>query len=561
MRGVGRARAVRAWRAAIVVALVLAGGAHAQTSIEDVDDLRAAAARGGEYRIAPGTYALDATLDVVGTLSIVGSGPAEVLLEASGGPIAIRVGEGARLHLEGIGLTWVGDGPGDLVVVRHGHVTLRDVGLGFARAGTVESADPWRPGGHGSALVLQGQAEADVEDATIARNGNVAIEMLGSSTLRLADARVVENHRGLIAVEAARVDVQGTVFLDQFAQGIVLTDDAQATFRATGFGGNGRLDVEQGVWLEAIRLVDRARASFLGGVLRDSPTSGIAAAGSAEVIIDGMRLEANGGVLEDESRRWAAVFVTDEARVAVHDATVRGNLGGAFDVRSSGVLAIENSTIEANGAFGHTRVSDQGRLAVRGSRFVANDGAVFVHGNARAAIHDSELLDGGSSGVAVGESASVDVVGSIIAGHAGRGVWIDGDASVDLTDNTIAGNEMGVWLTGAATAFVTENRIHDNRHSGAVLLGTSRALFARNEIAGNARHGVTLADESGAILEDNVVRGNGLVGVLIVDAAAGTLERNTIAGSESGVHLEDQGAAQGVDNVFADNAQDVSDAR
>ncbi|MDV7402003.1 right-handed parallel beta-helix repeat-containing protein, partial [Arthrospira platensis SPKY1] len=104
-------------------------------------------------------------------------------------------------------------------------------------------------------------------------------------------------------------------------------------------------------------------------------------------------------------------------------------------------------------------------------------------GNARAAIHDSELLDGGSSGVAVGESASVDVVGSTIAGHAGRGVWIDGYASVDLTDNTIAGNKMGVWLTGATTAFVTENRIHDNLHSGAVLLGTTRALFARNEIA------------------------------------------------------------------------------
>ncbi|TVR92279.1 MAG: right-handed parallel beta-helix repeat-containing protein [Trueperaceae bacterium] len=544
----------------LVLALLLCA-AFAQTAIESVDDLVAAFASGGEYRIAPGTYALDGSLDVAGALSIVGSGPDDVTIEASGGPIAVRVGEGARLHLEGLRLVWAGDSAGDLVVVRNGHVVLRGVDLGLAKAGTVEPADPWRPAGHGTALVLQGRAEADVEDTRIIRNENAAIEVLGTSALRLATSQVGDNHRGIIAVQEARIDVRGSTFLDQFAQAIVLLDDAQATLTDSGFGGNGVLDVERGMWLEAIRVVDQARATFRGGIVRDSPVSAIAASGTAEVVIDGTLLEANGDGLEDGSRRWAAVVVMDEARVAVQRATVRGSLGGAFEVRQAGTLVIEDSTVAANGAFGHTRVSDQGTLVIQGSRFLGNEGSVFVHGDARAAIHGSELLDGASSGVTIGEAASVDIVGNTIAGHVARGVWIDGDASADLTDNTITGNEMGLWMTGAATAFVTENRVFDNLHSGAVLLGGTRAVFMRNEITGNGRNGVALADESGGHLEDNRLLGNGQVGVLIVDAATGTLEGNTIAGSESGVRLEDQGAAQGVDNVFSDNGQNVTEAR
>jgi parallel beta-helix repeat protein len=545
---------------AIALAL-LVFGASAQTPIESVDDLVAAVASGGEYRIVAGTYVLDASLDVAGTVSIVGGGPDDVIIEASGGPIAVRVGEGARLHLEGLRLLWTGETPGDLVVVRHGHVTLRGVDLGFAKGGTAPTPDPWRPGGHGAALVLQGASEGVVEDARITRNENAAIQVLGSSSLRLVASQVVDNVRGVVAAEEARIEVQDSAFLDQVAQAIALIDGAQATFVATGFGGNGLLDVERGQFLEAIRVVDRARATFEGGALQGAPTSGIAASGSAEVVIDGMLLEANGGVLADGSRSWPAVFVTGEARVAVQNATVRRNVGGAFDVRASGVLVVEGTTVTENGAFGHTRVSDQGRLAVQGSRFVGNDGAVFVHGNARAAIHDSELLDGGASGVTVGESASVEIVGNTIAGHAQRGVWIDGEASVDMSDNTVTGNEMGLWMTAAATALVTENRITDNLHSGAVLLGTTRAVFARNEIARNARNGVALADDTGGVLEDNELVGNGLVGVLVVGNATGTLERNTIAGSESGVRLENQGTAQGADNVFADNGQDVTEAR
>lgn len=550
-----------AFQLAIVALALLLCGAHAQTAIESVDDLVAAAASGGEYRIAPGTYALAASLDVTGALSIVGSGPDEVTIQAAGGPIAVRVGEGARLHLEGVRLVWTGDTPGDLVVVRNGHLTLRGVDLGFAKAGTVEPPDPWRPGGHGSALVLQGGAEAVVEEARIARSEHVAIEVLGSSALLLAASQVVDNHRGLVAVEEARIDVRGTTFLDQFNQAVVLVADAQATFSDSGFGGNGRLDVEGGVWLEAIRVVDRARATFQGGMLRDSPATGIAVSGNAEVIIDGMLLEANGGVLEDESRRWSAVFVTGEASVAIQRATVRGNPGGALYVRQSGTLVIEDTTVANNGSFGHTHVSDQGLLAVQGSRFVGNDGAVLMYGQARAAIHDSELVGGASSGVIIGESASVEIVRTTIAGNAQRGVWIDGNASADLADNTISGNEMGLWLTGAATASVNENRINDNMHSGAVLLGTTRAVFARNEIAGNARNGVALADGAGGILEANQLLGNGLVGVLFTDTASGTLEGNTITGSESGVRLENEGTAQGADNVFADNGQDVTEAR
>lgn len=543
----------------LAMALLL-GGAIAQTTIENVEELMAAFATGGEYRIAPGTYAVAETLSLSASLSIVGSDPAEVTIAASGGPIAVRVGEGARLHLEGLRLVWDDVTPGDLIVVRHGHVSLRRVDLGMAQAGTVEARDPWRDS-HGTALVLQGTASAVVEDARIARNANAAIEMLSSSTLSLEGSIVIDNHRGLIAVAEASLDVIDTAIVDQVAQGLVLAGTVQATFTDTVFAGNGRLDVERGLWLEAIRLVERSRATFVGGVLRDSPTNGIAASDSAEAVIDGMLIEANGGVIDGGNRSWSALFVTSDARVAVQRSMVRGNPAGAFDVRGAGTLVIEDAVVFENGGFGHTAARDQAVLVVQGSRVVANDGAVLVLGEARVVISESELVDGGSSGVVASESAQVRVQASTVAGHAERGLWIDGDATVDVVDCDVEGNAMGLWLTGAATAFVIESRIRDNRHSGAVLLGTSRGAFTDNEIVGNAQNGVALAESSGGVLEGNLLAGNGSVGVLLVDAATGSLERNTITGSPAGVRLEDQATAQGADNLFADNEQDVAEVR
>lgn len=550
--------------AVLLLALLTMLGAWAAAQgavIDSVESLVAAFATGGDYRIAPGSYAVDVGLEAAGTLRIVGDDRDRVLIESWGVPIAVRVHEGASLHLEGLRLVSLGDGPSDLIVVRQGDLTLRGVDLGFARAGTIDPPDPWRSGGHGSAVVGQGSAVLAVEDSRVTLSGNTAFEMLGTSTLRLDGVMIVDNQRGLMAGEEARIDVTDTLFLDQVAQAVMLFDDVRASFVDTGFGGNGAFDPDRQRFLEAIRVVDRASATFRGGVLRDSPTTGLGVGGAAEVVVDGMLIEGNGTVLDDGSRRWSAVFVTGDGRMAVQRSTLQRNGGGAFDVRGGATLVIEDATVAANGSFAHTTATEGATLVMQGSRVVDNEGAMFVTGSARAVIDATVIVDGATSGVVIGESARVEVTGSTIAGHAARGVWIDGDASVDLIDNTIDGNEMGLWMTGAATAVVNHNRIRSNRHSGAVLLEATRGAFARNEIAGNARNGVALAEASRGLLEENHIVANGIVGVLIVDEAAGTLERNTITGSDAGVLIEDQAVANGADNVFAANGQDVADER
>ncbi len=548
--------------AAAAAALLVYALAYGQPQIIDsVDELLAAFTAGGTYEIVPGSYAVPVPLVAHGEVSIVGSGREDVLLELAGGPIAVRVGEGAAVHLEGMRLVWVGDGPADLIVVRHGTVGLRSVDLGFAEAGTLETPDPWRPGGHGSALVLQGGATAATEDVVFARNGGNTIEVLDDATLQLVTPQVIDGFRGLVASGRARIEVGGGVFLDQVAQGVALIGESQADFVQTAFGGNGLLDVEAGQFLEAIRVGENARASFTGGVVRDSATVGLGVGGAASVVVRDVRFEANGEVREGVDRSWPAVGVNGEAQVAVHDSSVTGSPGGAFDVRNAGTLVLENVEVSGNGGFAHTSVSDQGRLAIQGGRFVGNAGAVFAGGEARAGIYEAELRDGAGHGVVVAQAASVELEGTVVAGHAERGVWVDGGASADVTGGAIEGNEMGVWLTGDATAFLTDVRVVGNRHSGVVLSGSARAVVETSEVSGHASNGVAAIEDAAVIVRDSTLRGNAVNGVLVGGAASATLERNAIEGGESGVRLESEGVAQGAENTFADNGMDVREAR
>ncbi|MFN2323482.1 MAG: right-handed parallel beta-helix repeat-containing protein [Trueperaceae bacterium] len=555
------ARRVRRIAACAVFGIAF-GLAHAQVQVIDsVDELLAAFAVGGAYEIVPGTYAVPEPLVAAGEVTIVGMGRESVQLEMHGGPIAVRVGEGTSVHLEGLRMVWAGDGPADLIVVRNGTLGLRSIDLGFAEAGTLETPDPWRPGGHGSALVLQGTSNAVTEDVVFARNAGNTIEVLDDATLQLVTPQVIDGHRGLVASGRAQIEVGGGVFLDQFAQGVALIGEAQADFVQTAFGGNGVLDVEAGQYLESIRVGDNARASFTGGVLRAAPATALGVGGGATVVVRGMRFEVNGAARPDLERSWSAVFVSDSAEVAVHDSSVTGSPGGAFTVRGAGTLVLDGVDVSGNGGFAHTSVSDRGQLAIQGGRFVGNAGAIFVGGEARAGIYEAELRDGVAHGVVVAQSGSVAIEGTVVAGHAERGLWVDGGASADVTGGAFEGNEMGVWLTGEATAFLTDVRVVGNRHSGVVLSGTARAVVETSEVSGHASNGVAAIEGAAVIVRDSTLRANVVNGVLVGGDATATLERNAIEGAESGVRLESQGVAQGVENTFAGNGMDVREVR
>ncbi len=549
-------------RALALLAALALGLAGAQPQLIDtVDELVAAFQNGGEYQIVPQTYRVEVPLVAGGDVRIVGQGRDAVLLELSGGPIAVRVGEGASVYLEGMRLVWTGEGPSDLIVVRGGALGLLSVDLGFAASGTVASPDPWRPGGHGSALVLQGAAAVETEDVIFARNGGNTIEVLDDATLRLITPQVIDGFRGLVASGRARIEVGGGVFLDQVAQGVALIGEAQADFVQTAFGGNGLLDAEREQFLEAIRVGEGARASFTGGVLRGSPTTGLGVFGEASVVVNGMRFEENGADRDDLSRAWQAVFVGGTAQVAVTASSVSGSPGGAFNVRQQGTLVLEDVEVSGNGGFAHTAVSDQGRLAVQGGRFVGNAGAVVATGEARVGLYGVELRDGGQHGLVLGQTASGDVEGGLVAGHAERGVWVDGTASLDVRGLRLEGNQMGLWLSGEATAFVSDATVIGNGHSGVVAGGGTRMVLETSEVAEHPSNGVALIESAQGIVRDSTLRANATNGVLVAGSASATLERNAFAGGAAGVRLESEGTAQGVENTFTDVGVDVDDAR
>lgn len=550
--------------AVVVLVLAFASGIHAgaQGLIDSVDDLTDAFEIGGEYRIVPNTYVMEEPLEVRVDVTLIGSDRERVSIEARGAPVAVRVVGDVDVHLEGLRLIYAGDAGSDLIVLRDARLTMRGVDLGFAKAGAAsDPPDADRPGGHGSSLVLLGDARVAASDLRIAQSEVAAVEANGTSVIVLVDSQLIGNFRGLLVGGEARLELRGTTVSGQYAQGLVIGDHAQALLVDTGFIDNGVVNAERGQFFEAVRVFGQARVDVEGGTFRDAPSVGLSVGGNAEVVLNGTLLEGNGGVYADIDRTWGAVLLQDDARMAIHGGSARANPGGAFEVNDMAGLALQDVLVEGNGSWGHTVVMDGALLSVRGGTFIDNAGALFVGDDGRAGIEGAELRGGGDLGIVAGVRASIEVTDTSIVDHGGRGVWIDGGASAELTNLTITGNEVGLWMTGSTTAFLRDSAILDHRHTGVALLGTARLVLEGNEVAGNTVNGVALTEGSSAVLSDNQLTANGDTGLLVQGTAMASLERNTIGGSPSGVRLEGEGQAQQTATTFADNVDDVVEDR
>jgi nitrous oxidase accessory protein NosD len=115
----------------------------------------------------------------------------------------------------------------------------------------------------------------------------------------------------------------------------------------------------------------------------------------------------------------------------------------------------------------------------------------------------------------VGAQGAASVLNSRIVGNASDGVWVDGNAALDLRTTQVVGNQVGVFVSGEGIATLAGNEILDNVRAG----------------------------------------------VVATDAGRADLQGNTIARSPIGVHLSSTAAVQGADNVFAEVGQQVLDGR
>lgn len=249
--------------------------------------------------------------------------------------------------------------------------------------------------------------------------------------------------------------------------------------------------------------------------MRDMAATGLVLAGASQVRMFGTTFDDVGGQHEGFDRPLTALVVQGNAHLTVEDGVLSANPGGALEVAEGGALVMRRVRVERNGGWTHTSIGGSGTAIVQDSTFAGNEGTLFVGGQATLGLASSELSGSGGYGLVVTVGAAATVVDSVITDNGEDGVWVDGNAFLDLRTTVVRGSRVGVWVSGEARAALSGNDLHDNDGAGVAVVGSARA-----ELLGNA-----------------------------------------FARSPVGVLLQDEGGVQGSENVFAEVGQQMMDAR
>jgi len=437
-----------------------AGIARSQPLLDSVPALVAAAAAGGSYQLAAGTYLVTEPWVVARDFELRGAGREATHLRLAAAPVGLRVEGGAEVRLAALALVHAADAGGDLVQVHDARLALHEVDLAFARS--APSPDGAKPFGYGSGLALTGAAHVVLTSSALAGHELSAIEAYDESVVELRDVALRRNATGVFATDRARVSIDGGSFTGHDGQALHARGSARVRVTASSFVDDGGVDVENGLQFDAVRIGEGAVATFDRSVFREHVRFALSLYGDAQVTTTGNLFEANGGRIEALDLTFSAVLIEGAGRWQSRGDTFRANPGGAFELIEEARAAVHEALLDANGSWSPVYVVGGAQLLLTASRFLGHDGAIYLSGASRSTLRDNLIADNGETGV-----------------------WLFGDATAELRGNTIRGHDVGVRLGHLA-----------------------RAWLVGNVVEGNGA-GVAIFDGSDALLEENVLRSNG----------------------------------------------------
>lgn len=176
-------------------------------------------------------------------------------------------------------------------------------------------------------------------------------------------------------------------------------------------------------------------------------------------------------------------------------------------------------------------VSDSAGVDITGSHISGNRGpGLMINRSAGATLRSTEVSRNSGHGLILGDVASVTVIDSFVRNNGLHGLWLTGrsraqllrsdvsensdqgikaenQATVNLTESTLASNWHGIQLTGSTRATVAETHMSTNRFDGIRVEGSAHATVSDSVLSSNTRGG-SLRGAGTAHLEDCLVESN-----------------------------------------------------
>ena len=251
------------------------------------------------------------------------------------------------------------------------------------------------------------------------------------------------------------------------------------------------------------------------------------------------------------------------------DTIIRSSAAGAAAlIVGTGDFRLANLTLEHIGdEIASVLVSNNGSLTADNVRLAGavGDPTTSVDGHGIAIVHQQDaptlrhttlrnlLVEGNTGiGVAVIGPGALTIEASTSRSNGFCGIcFIEGqDGTGQITDVTVAGNELGIGATGSADVTIETSRILDNTTVGVLIEDEASVTIRSATIWNNGETGIEALEQSTATLAESTVSGHRR-GAAVGDNATAILEDNWFDTNEAGIVLGGSASAEVNGNEFA----------
>ncbi len=309
-------------------------------------DLAEAVATAGTVHLEDRVYRLDAPLNVVRPVTVVGRGADQTVLEVTAAGYGLGVRATGMVALRGLTVRRAADGPpGDLIRVLGGELDLQNVVVSGGLSGELMSRPVGGAGvvagqhsrltatgctfrsNHGNGVLVIERASAELTACTAEKNGDAGVYARTAGALTLTRGVCRENHTGVWVEAASGASVTASTCEQNGECGVVLSGHVRGSVvvRGNTCAGNGR---------DGVHVRTAAAPTVVSNTCATNRRNGIA-------FTDQSAGTARGNTCETNCRH--GLRVCDDAAPALEENTAEGNAGcGLFYEERAGGFARGN---------------------------------------------------------------------------------------------------------------------------------------------------------------------------------------------------------------------------
>ncbi len=411
---------------------------------------------GTTVTLSAGTYRLNGPLEIDKSITLVGAGMDETVIESVYGPSMVRFTGPGNLTLAGVTLAYVGEDGANVLVIDAGAVDID----GSRFTGGVWSAED---GLGGTGLVLWGDSVGTVSNSRFDGNGLHGIEIK----------------------EQAQLTVDGNVLTGNGENGIAFFDASSGDARNNDCSGNG---------LHGIGVAGEASVSIDGNTCNENGETGIRISGQATVEARGNETARNG---------LHGIVALESAQVTLEDNFVNEN-------QESGIVFVDQATgdvrgneCSSNGLHG-IGLEDEAQATIEDNQCLSNgEAGIIFFGEATGEVRNNECSFNLLHGIGVEGSGSPWVEGNLCEANEEVGIRVGGTSTSRVVDNVADGNQLhGIHVFDQAAPVLEGNVVRNNVEAGLIYFDQAGGVARGTECYGN-NWGIYVEETANPTLEQN----------------------------------------------------------